>query len=533
MRSSSISGSPPFLGSPPAADRSGGSLDPDATLARLSASSSKVSLNKDLFEGQQVYVAPFWLQQQTRHLGNGSKTLIGRALQVLHNGTSEDKNYSVDDRRGDFELADKSGGADHAVFQHDPDGNLCFLSVRAAELDDGEPARVLAEIGVDAEAANAPCSSGLASRSPSPHPLQKGWRAGTSASHKPMSDGSDSDDSVIWEDVTYPSAGQKRKPPFDHGGRLVDGQRPGSPPEPTSRRSSIDSTYLDGFYDSLLRDSDASRAASPIADVPAGSPEAANPIEAVQRQPANPAQRKAFEAARLACMSELVKYFSDRELAGLKRTGVSTELLVQRARACGASENVIDKLSQKCRAWLNGSKTAISDIREDDPFFFNANGKPMDAGLIQFNRAARCGDVQPLAIRPSEEVAQANRAVEKRFMNQVRARLNLDEKAGTSEVRRKDRPRGDKFMAATAFTTWAINNDVNLTELSLESLNLYKEQFAARLQDNGTEPAAATVNSRKHYIKLFIDFLATEYVATEPAATDDGPTTAPPGPHPS
>lgn len=83
-------------------------------------------------------------------------------------------------------------------------------------------------------------------------------------------------------------------------------------------------------------------------------------------------------------------------------------------------------------------------------------------------------------------------------------------------------------MAATAFTTWAINNDVNLTELSLESLNLYKEQFAARLLDNGTEPAAATVSSRKHYVKLFIDFLATEYVAP-----DDGPTTAPTGPHPS
>jgi hypothetical protein len=144
------------------------------TLSRLSTSPTNEPLSDTKFEGKKVCIIPSWLLGETQHMNIAGKVLINRALVELRSNESENCNYGSHDRTGDCEFKDKSNGVDHMVYQHDKDGNLCFLSVRKAQPANGSAAKVLVQIGTAASAN----SSNASSRPSSPHALQTQWMAG-------------------------------------------------------------------------------------------------------------------------------------------------------------------------------------------------------------------------------------------------------------------------------------------------------------------------------------------------------------------
>ncbi len=140
------------------------------TLDIRASSAKAVPLTASMLDGYHVTVIPSWLARMTQTLDNSEKKLIDGALRELLNRKALG-NYDEDDGTGDVDLVDKSDGADHAVFKHDDQLRLCFLSVRKAQPDGDAMAEVLAEIGTEASAD----SSSSAVRLSAPNALQTAW----------------------------------------------------------------------------------------------------------------------------------------------------------------------------------------------------------------------------------------------------------------------------------------------------------------------------------------------------------------------
>jgi hypothetical protein len=530
-------------------------------------------------------------QKQEKRLDAYQKRMLGYALDAME-GKSNALNPAAHDKGGYFEFTRPAGPRKHVVFAvtytRDPNKNEelghigvmnketqstiveigdAHLHVGSTDEDTGAASTIAtssrpsSNAGVDTtppvrqHSADA-IQSLLARQSAPPSPMQ-------------LEDDSSSDGRSMQQSAEV-VAGQKRGRSSSAGAaRLVDGQRPASRSASGSRRLSIHNDTPPADADSLVPGFDfpaSPHETSPAAGALPGSPgTAANSIDvsipsmidltratpgpstgtrrpaspademeapSIKRQPVKQEDKKAFEKKRLACMSELVKYFNDSDLASVPRA-VGIELLVQRAEACGAPQTARERLSRACEAWLNHSKAAIADILDDDPFFFNANGEPMQAEMIGYIRSTRCDGVQPLPIRPSEEIVRANMQAEDRFKKQLTRNLGLDQDASIKEIGRKSSSQLLFFQMATAFTRWTSENSVNLTELSRDALNTLRGQFATAPLFDGSEGRDSSHKNRRDGVKPFTDFLAAEYVARRRAAVDDAPAAAPPGSNPA
>lgn len=252
----------------------------------------------------------------------------------------------------------------------------------------------------------------------------------------------------------------------------------------------------------------------------------------IRRQAMSREQKTAFDKQRLACLSQLVKYFSDSELSGLKRAG-SIELLAQRARACGAQQKDVDALIGKCEAWLTHSQAAIAGIRDEAPFFIDANGEPTQTVMIAYLRSTRCSGTQVLPIRLSEGIAQANRKAEERFKDTIRNALGLSQGAGIGEVRRASHTNRHYFNSATCFAGLASDSGVNLTDLSREALDALRTRFAATPLSDGSRMKNRALSKRKFEFKPFTDFLAAEYEARRCVAAGESSAVVLPGSNPA
>jgi len=124
----------------------------------------------------------------------------------------------------------------------------------------------------------------------------------------------------------------------------------------------------------------------------------------LQRQPVGGAHKTRFDQAYRASFAELVKYFSDDELVDLSRDTVHDEAEM-RATQCRAVPGEKKRLFTTLDAWFAESKAAIPDLQDDDPLLFAANGRPLNASMLAFQRTSRCNNMQPLPVLPPENNA--------------------------------------------------------------------------------------------------------------------------------